>query len=75
VAVESAVQKHISGLDIHAARKTGFDKGTGKNHARIAVKVQMTRRRFAPRKCLESEASCFVFEVPPHSSKSIEVLR
>ena len=58
VAVEFAVQKHISRLDIDSAAETGFDKGTGKNDACVAGKVQMTRRCLATRKYFKSEAPC-----------------
>jgi hypothetical protein len=75
VAVEPAVEKHISRLDIDSATKTRFDKGTGENNACIAVTVHMTRRCFATRKYFESETSRFVSELPPHCLKSIEVLR
>jgi hypothetical protein len=67
VAVESAVKKHISRLDIDSAGKTGFDKGTGKNNACVTVEVQMTRRCLATRKHVESEATCFVFELRAHA--------
>jgi hypothetical protein len=66
VAVESAVEKHISRLDMYAASKPGFDKGTGENHAGIAVRVHMTRRGFAPRKHFKSDDFPFVFELRPH---------
>jgi hypothetical protein len=67
VAVESAVQKHISRLDIDSAAKTSFDKGTGENNACITVTMQMTRRCLAARKHLKSGVSRFVFELPPHA--------
>jgi hypothetical protein len=67
VAVESAVQKHISRLDIYSAPKAGFDKGTAKNHTRITVYVQMTRRCCATRKCFKSEAFRLVFEFRAHA--------
>lgn len=67
VAVESAVEKHISRLDSDSAAKTGFDKGTRKNNACITVKVQMTRRCLATRKHFKSEACRFVFELCPHT--------
>jgi hypothetical protein len=67
MAVESAVEKHVSRLDIDSAAKTGFDKGTGKYNACITVRVQMTRRRLATRKYFKSEASRFVFELLLHA--------
>ena len=71
VAIEPAVEKHISRLDIDSAAKTGFDKGTGKNNACVTVKVQMTRRCLATRKHFKSEAPRwafrFVFELRPHA--------
>jgi hypothetical protein len=67
MAIESAVEKHVSRLDIDSAAKTGFDKGTGKNNACVTVKVQMPRRCLATRKYFNSEASRFVLELRPHA--------
>jgi hypothetical protein len=67
VAVESAVEKYISRLDIDSAAKPGFDKRTGKNNACVTVKVQMTRRCLATRKHFKADASRFVFELRPHA--------
>jgi hypothetical protein len=69
--VEFAVEKYISRLHIHAAPEAGLDKGTGKYHACIAVRMQMTRRCLATRKHFNSEASSFAFELSPHGLKSI----
>ena len=67
VAVEFAVEKHISRLDIYPAPKAGFDKGTAKNHTCITLYVQMTRWGCATRKCFKSEAFRLVFELRAHA--------
>ena len=71
MAIEPAVEKHISRLDIDSAAETGFDKGTGKNNACVTVKVQMTGGCLATRKHFKSEAPRqafrFVFELHAHA--------
>lgn len=37
VAVEPPVEKHVSGLDLHATPKASFYKGAGQDDARIAL--------------------------------------
>jgi hypothetical protein len=67
VAVESAVQKHVSRLDIDSAAKSGLYKGARKNNACITVNMQMTRRGLATRKHFKSEASRLAIESRPHA--------
>jgi hypothetical protein len=66
MAVEFAVQKNISRLDIYAAPKAGLDKGAGENNACITVKVQMTRRCVATRKYFKAVSPGLIFELRPH---------
>jgi hypothetical protein len=39
VAIESTVEKHISGLDDYSTSEACFDKGSGKYDARVTVPV------------------------------------
>jgi hypothetical protein len=66
MAVEPPVEKHISRLDIYPTPEAGFDKGSGEDHARVAMCMQMACRCRATRKCFNSEAFLSVFELRAH---------
>ena len=53
VAVKPPVEKHVSGLDLHAAPKAGFYKGACQDDARITLQMAVAGGRGASRKCLE----------------------
>jgi len=57
VAIKPPVEKHVSRLDLHAARKTGFYEGACQHDARITLQVTVAGRRGASRKCLEPRAN------------------
>ena len=57
VAIKPPVEKHVSRLDLYAARKTGFYEGACQHDARITLQVTVAGRRGASRKCLEPRAN------------------
>jgi hypothetical protein len=53
VAVKPSVEKHISGLNFHAAPKTGLYKRPGQDDARVTLQMTVAGGRTASRKCLD----------------------